>query len=64
MSKAIENIEIQILNAIEAYYQSDKPNIAKLAREFRVPYGRLRYRLYRRKPNSAVSSQRKALNLI
>ncbi|KAJ5413304.1 hypothetical protein N7465_005609 [Penicillium sp. CMV-2018d] len=62
MSKPIENIEMQILSAVEAYYQSNKPNIAKLAREFGVPYSRLRCRINRRKPNSAISSQRKALN--
>ncbi|KAJ5616638.1 hypothetical protein N7537_001752 [Penicillium hordei] len=39
---------------VDAYHQSDKPNIAKLAREFGVPYGRLRCRLHGRKPNSAV----------
>jgi hypothetical protein len=42
MSDQIENIEIRTQQALTAYNQSDKPNLAKLAREFEIPRGRLR----------------------
>ncbi|KGO41838.1 DNA binding HTH domain, Psq-type [Penicillium expansum] len=57
MLKAIENIKIQILSAIVACRQSGKPNIARLAREFGVPYGRLRYRINGRKANSTFTTE-------
>lgn len=37
MSGSIKNIEIQTLKAVEAYFQNDKPNAAKLARKIGGP---------------------------
>ncbi|KAJ5972875.1 uncharacterized protein N7479_002793, partial [Penicillium vulpinum] len=52
------------LRAAEAYKKSNKPNLAKLAREFAVPIDRLRGRVHGRKSNSTIASQSKALNSI
>lgn len=57
MSNLIKNLEIQTLKAVEAYFQNDKPNIAKLAHEFGVPYSRLRGRIHGRKDNSTIACQ-------
>jgi hypothetical protein len=58
MPKDNAKIEIQVAKAIDSLSQQSKPNIAKTAREFNVPEGRLRYRwnggksLFQRQPNS------------
>jgi hypothetical protein len=52
-----QDIEAQIINAMESLSQQKIPNIAKTAREFAVPDGRLRRRwhggksLFQRPPN-------------
>ena len=52
MSDQNEDIETRTIQATTPYHGSDKPKLAKLAREFAVPYDRLRGRINRRKPNS------------
>ncbi|KGO77354.1 hypothetical protein PITC_044270 [Penicillium italicum] len=42
MSEQIENLEDQILRATNAFNLNNNTNIAQLAREFSVPYQRLR----------------------
>jgi hypothetical protein len=64
MSDRNDSIEIRTQQAVTAYRQSAKPNLAKLAREFSIPYGRLRCRINGRKPNSIIAAQNKALNPI
>lgn len=64
MSDSIKNIEIQTLKAVEAYFQNDKPNAAKLAREIGGPYSRLRGRIHGRKDNSIIARQSRALKPI
>ncbi|KAJ6050500.1 uncharacterized protein N7446_010609 [Penicillium canescens] len=57
MPKTNKEIEIQIEKAMDSLSEQSKPNIAKTAREFAVPEGRLRRRwkggksLFQRKPN-------------
>ncbi|OQD84196.1 hypothetical protein PENSOL_c125G03059, partial [Penicillium solitum] len=41
-------MENQIQLAVKAFYEADKPIIAQLAREFDVPYHRLRARIHGR----------------
>jgi hypothetical protein len=67
MPKSSSDIEIRIASAIEAYRTSNKPNIKALAREFDVPYGRLRARINGRAsrntrpgPNRALDSEQEA----
>ncbi|KAJ5437157.1 hypothetical protein N7445_008042 [Penicillium cf. griseofulvum] len=57
MPKTNKQIEIQIEQALDSLSEQSKPNIAKTAREFAVPEGRLRRRwkggksLFQRQPN-------------
>ncbi|KAJ6020072.1 hypothetical protein N7499_003031 [Penicillium canescens] len=57
MPKTNKEIEIQIEKAMDSLSEQSKPNIAKTAREFAVPEGRLRRRwkggksLFQRQPN-------------
>jgi hypothetical protein len=67
MPKSSSDIEICIASAIEAYCTSNTPNIKALAREFDVPYGRLRARINGRAsrntrpgPNRALDSEQEA----
>ena len=64
MSDQKENVEIRTMQAVAAYDQMDKPNLSKLAREFEIPYSRLRGRIHGRKPNSTIAGRTKALNPI
>ena len=41
-----KSIEIQTQKAIDAYRHAEKPKITQIAREFNVPYPRLRRRLH------------------
>ncbi|KAJ5244811.1 hypothetical protein N7489_004907 [Penicillium chrysogenum] len=59
MSDQKENIETRTQQAIAAYNQSDKPNLAKLAREFAIPRSRLRSRVAGHQPHTTL--QEKAL---
>ena len=45
MPENYHKIENQITKALHAYHERDRPKIALLAREFRVPYQRLRARV-------------------
>ena len=67
MPKFSPEVEIRIASALEAYHTSNKPNIKALAREFDVPYGRLRARINGRAsrntrpgPNRALDSEQEA----
>lgn len=64
MSDQIQTQESQILDAVKVYHTLEKPNIAKLAREFEVPYQRLRARIHGRENKTASASLKKALNPI
>jgi hypothetical protein len=44
MPKSYKEIELKIENAIVAMSRKENPNIQKFAREFGVPYSRLRNR--------------------
>jgi len=46
MPESYKTIENRTPEACEAYHQRSKPKIAALARDFDVPYQRLRYRVY------------------
>jgi hypothetical protein len=69
MPKDNAKIEKQVAKAMDPLSQQSKPNIAKTAREFNVPEGRLRYRwnggksLFQRQPNGRKlsSAQESAL---
>ncbi|KAJ5138584.1 uncharacterized protein N7515_003432 [Penicillium bovifimosum] len=69
MPKSNQEVESQILKALESLSEQTKPNIAKTAREFAVPESRLRGRwkgrksLFARQPNGRRlnSAQEKAL---
>ena len=51
----------RMTNALQAYHDRSKPKIAQLAREFRVPYQRLKGRVHGRVSRSARSGPNKAL---
>ena len=57
-------MENQIQLAVKAFYEADKPNIAQLAREFDVPYHRLRARIHGRQSYADRSKATRSLNLI
>lgn len=62
MSDQIEDVEIRTQRALTAYNQSDKPNLAKLAREFGITRGRLRSRVAGHQPHTTRIQPNKALN--
>jgi Zn-dependent peptidase ImmA (M78 family) len=64
MSEQIENLEDQILRATNAFHMNNNTNIAQLAREFSVPYQRLRARIHGRGSKTTAASLKKTLNLI
>jgi molybdopterin-biosynthesis enzyme MoeA-like protein len=64
MSDQIQTQESQILDAIKVYHTLEKPNIAKLAREFEVLYQRLSARIHGRENKTTSASLKKALNPI
>ena len=65
MSDQIQPLESQILDTIKAYYALEKPNIAKLACEFDIPYKRLRDRGYKRHyGDRSIPYIKKTINLI
>ncbi|KAJ5480169.1 hypothetical protein N7530_005678, partial [Penicillium desertorum] len=47
--------------AVAVYKKSNKPNLAKLAREFAVPINRARGRVNGRKSNSTIASRGKGI---
>ncbi|KAJ5789127.1 uncharacterized protein N7518_006138 [Penicillium psychrosexuale] len=64
MADQIENLEDRTLEAVHAYHKAEKPNIAQLAREFEVPYQRLRARIHRRGTKTTAASLKKTLSPI
>ncbi|KAJ5365290.1 hypothetical protein N7517_008176 [Penicillium concentricum] len=64
MSDQIKKTEERIQAALEAFHATTKPNIAKLAREFDVPYHQLRGRTRGRQSNSDRAKATKTLNSI
>ena len=64
MSNSIENTENRIQDAVKAYHQSTKPNIAGLARQFGASTDRLRGRIRGRISYADRAKISKALNLI
>lgn len=62
MDDSSENIEGRILQACEAAKREKNPNIAALARKFRVPASRLRSRFNGRQPRTARPSTNNRLD--
>jgi len=64
MSDRTKKMEIQIHLAVKAFSQANKPNIAQLAREFDVPYHRLRARIHGRQSYTDRATITRSLNSI
>ena len=56
MPKALKIDELRVIEACEAAYANKKPNLSKIAREYRVPYETLRGRV--RQGKQARSAQK------
>lgn len=59
-----KNMENQIQLAVKAFHEANKPIIAQLAREFDVPYHRLRARIHGRQSHADRGKATRSLNLI
>ncbi|KAG0158450.1 hypothetical protein PDIDSM_5964 [Penicillium digitatum] len=64
MSDRTKKMETQIQLAVKAFSQANKPNIAQLAREFDVPYHRLRARIHGRQSYTDRATITRSLNSI
>jgi Tc5 transposase DNA-binding domain len=62
MSENSSDTEDRMSNALQAYHDRSRPKIAQLAREFRVPYQRLKGRVHGRVSRSARPGPNKALD--
>jgi hypothetical protein len=62
MPKNSNEIENRIQDALHAYHDRDKLKIKALAREFDVPYGRLRERIHDRDSRSTRPSPDRLLD--
>ena len=62
MPENYHEIENRIKEALRVYYECNKPKIAPLAREFRVPYQRLRARVKGSNSRSTRPATNKCLN--
>jgi hypothetical protein len=62
MPESYQQIETRIENAIVAILREENPNISRFAREFNVPYGRLRNRLKGRDSRSTRPPTRRLLS--
>src|SRR4051812_18513393 len=62
MAENYHEIEDRIIKALSAYYERNKPKIAPLSREFRVPYQRLKARIKGRGSRSTHPTTNKCLD--
>lgn len=62
MPKYCASLEARIQEAVLAYQQKSEPNISSIAREFQVPYQRLRHRLQGIKAQKGLPGQHHKLS--